>query len=314
MPRSDRGRWKTQETRYKEQGTIENTLDTETEHDVPKDGGILRRFRVNDGTSITGGEKGIMSKPNLNNPENSKLVQIFLDIEAILGHGIPEDFRREALARKNEIESKINSHEYPSEALVFTRYSRENSVAENLQKNVRFGETAVSLLDMIVKNIPQNLHFAMSVKEAAKIMGWSDSKVKRAMKILRDYGIIAVVQQGKGRGNPTIYMLNPMVADVGKKKPPQVQEEFWNLAGDWEARKFIGVSEKCVTVDEVKTEDKLKYSVFKYKDKEKSEEQQEEEEPTEETELTKKTKKIEPIQDLSAQQIAEIDSTFSIRQ
>lgn len=311
MPRSDRGRWKTQETRYKEQGTIENTLDTETEHDVPKDGGILRRFRVNDGTSITGGEKGIMSKPNLNNPENSKLVQIFLDIEAILGHGIPEDFRREALARKNEIESKINSHEYPSEALVFTRYSRENSVAENLQKNVRFGETAVSLLDMIVKNIPQNLHFAMSVKEAAKIMGWSDSKVKRAMKILRDYGIIAVVQQGKGRGNPTVYMLNPMVADVGKKKPPQVQEEFWNLAGDWEARKYIGVAEKCVTVDEVKTEDKLKYSVFKYKEKP---EERQEEEPTEETELTKKTKKIEPIQDLSAQQIAEIDSTFSIRQ
>lgn len=311
MPRSDRGRWETQETRYKEQGTIENTLDTETEHDVPKDGGILRRFRVNDGTSITGGEKGIMSKPNLNNPENSKLVQIFLDIEAILGHGIPEDFRREALARKNEIESKINSHEYPSEALVFTRYSRENSVAENLQKIEKRGVFAVLLLDLIVKNIPQNLNFSIAVKDVMAIMGWSKSTALRAFKILTDYGIIAVVRQGKGRGNPTVYMLNPMVADVGKKKPPQVQEEFWNLAGDWEARKYIGVAEKCVTVDEVKTEDKLKYSVFKYKEKP---EERQEEEPTEETELTKKTKKIEPIQDLSAQQIAEIDSTFSIRQ
>lgn len=312
MPRSDRGRWKTQETRYKEQGTIENTLNTETEHDVPKDGGILRRFRVNDGTSIAGGEKGIMSKTNLNNPDNSKLVQIFLDIEAVLGHGIPEDFRREALARKNEIESKINSHEYPSEALVFTRYSRENSVAENLQKIEKRGVFAVLLLDLIVKNIPQNLNFSIAVKDVMAIMGWSKSTALRAFKILTDYGIIAVVRQGKGRGNPTIYMLNPMVADVGKKKPPQVQEEFWTLAGDWEARKYIGVAEKCVTVDEVKTEDKLKYSMFKYK--EKSEEQQEEEEPTEETELTKKTKKFEPIQDLSAQQIAEIDSTFSIRQ
>lgn len=311
MPRSDRGRWETQETRYKEQGTIENTLDTETEHDVPKDGGILRRFRVNDGTSITGGEKGIMSKPNLNNPENSKLVQIFLDIEAILGHGIPEDFRREALARKNEIESKINSHEYPSEALVFTRYSRENSIAENLQKIEKRGVFAVLLLDLIVKNIPQNLNFSIAVKDVMAIMGWSKSTALRAFKILTDYGIIAVVRQGKGRGNPTVYMLNPMVADVGKKKPPQVQEEFWNLAGDWEARKYIGVAEKCVTVDEVKTEDKLKYSVFKYKEKP---EERQEEEPTEETELTKKTKKIEPIQDLSAQQIAEIDSTFSIRQ
>lgn len=311
MPRSDRGRWETQETRYKEQGTIENTLDTETEHDVPKDGGILRRFRVNDGTSITGGEKGIMSKPNLNNPENSKLVQIFLDIEAILGHGIPEDFRREALARKNEIESKINSHEYPSETLVFTRYSRENSVAENLQKIEKRGVFAVLLLDLIVKNIPQNLNFSIAVKDVMAIMGWSKSTALRAFKILTDYGIIAVVRQGKGRGNPTVYMLNPMVADVGKKKPPQVQEEFWNLAGDWEARKYIGVAEKCVTVDEVKTEDKLKYSVFKYKEKP---EERQEEEPTEETELTKKTKKIEPIQDLSAQQIAEIDSTFSIRQ
>ena len=311
MPRSDRGRWKTQETRYKEQGTIENTLNTETEHDVPKDGGILRRFRVNDGTSIAGGEKGIMSKTNLNNPDNSKLVQIFLDIEAVLGHGIPEDFRREALARKNEIESKINSHEYPSEALVFTRYSRENSVAENLQKIEKRGVFAVLLLDLIVKNIPQNLNFSIAVKDVMAIMGWSKSTALRAFKILTDYGIIAVVRQGKGRGNPTIYMLNPMVADVGKKKPPQVQEEFWTLAGDWEARKYIGVAEKCVTVDEVKTEDKLKYSVFKYKEKP---EERQEEEPTEETELTKKTKKIEPIQDLSAQQIAEIDSTFSIRQ
>lgn len=238
---------------------------------------------------------------------------MLLDIEKC-GIDIPDDLRRQIIAKKEEIDDTWDSHQYPSESLVFTRVSRENSIVENLQKNVRFGETAVSLLDMIVKNIPQNLHFAMSVKEAAKIMGWSDSKVKRAMKILRDYGIIAVVQQGKGRGNPTIYMLNPMVADVGKKKPPQVQEEFWNLAGDWEARKYIGVAEKCVTVDEVKTEDKLKYSVFKYKDKEKSEEQQEEEKPTEETELTKKTKKIEPIQTLSAKQKAEIDSTFSIRQ
>ena len=256
-----------------------------------------------------------MSKPNLNNPENSKLVQIFLDIEAVLGHGIPEDFRREALARKNEIESKINSHEYPSEALVFTRYSRENSVAENLQKIEKRGVFAVLLLDLIVKNIPQNLNFSIAVKDVMAIMGWSKSTALRAFKILTDYGIIAVVRQGKGRGNPTVYMLNPMVADVGKKKPPQVQEEFWNLAGDWEARKYIGVAEKCVTVDEVKTEDKLKYSVFKYKEKPEGRQGQEEEEPTEETEMTKKSlKKVESIQPLTAQQREEIDTTFSIRQ
>lgn len=252
-----------------------------------------------------------MSKPNLNNPDGSDVVQIFLDLEEIIGHKAPEDFRREVFERKDEIDKKYRSHQYPSDSLVFTRFSRENSLVENLQKNVRFGETAVSLLGMIVKNIPQNLNFAMPVKEASRIMGWSDSKVKRAMKILRDYGIIAVVQPGKGRGNPTIYKLNPMVADVGKKKPPQEQEEFWELAGEWETRKYIEIAEKCVTVDEVKTEDKLKYSVFKYKEKP---EERQEEEPTEETELTKKTKKIEPIQDLSAQQIAEIDSTFSIRQ
>ena len=250
-----------------------------------------------------------MSKLNRENPTNSSVIQMLLDIEKC-GIDIPNDLRRQITAKKEEIDDVWNSHQYPTESLIFTRFSRENSVAENLQKNVRFGETAVSLLDMIVKNIPQNLHFAMSVKEAAKIMGWSDSKVKRAMKILRDYAIIAVVQQGKGRGNPTIYMLNPMVADVGKKKPPQVQEEFWNLAGDWEARKYIGVAEKCVTVDEVKTEDKLKYSVFKYKVKE-----QQEEKTTEETELTEKSiKKVEPIQPLTAQQREDIDSTFSIRQ
>ena len=64
-----------------------------------------------------------------------------------------------------------------------------------------------------------------------------------------------------------------------------------------------------MTVDEVKTEDKLKYSVFKYKVKE-----QQEEKTTEETELTEKSiKKVEPIQPLTAQQREDIDSTFSIR-
>lgn len=253
-----------------------------------------------------------MSKPNLNNPDGSDVVQIFLDLEEIIGHKAPEDFRREVFAVKDEIDKKYRSHQYPSDSLVFTRFSRENSLVENLQKNVRFGETAVSLLGMIIKNIPQNLNFAMPVKEASRIMGWSDSKVKRAMKILRDYGIIAVVQPGKGRGNPTIYKLNPMVADVGKKKPPQEQEEFWELAGEWETRKYIEIAEKCVTVDEVKTEDKLKYSVFKYKEKP---EERQEEEPMEETEMTKKSiKKVESIQPLTAQQREEIDTTFSIRQ
>lgn len=249
-----------------------------------------------------------MSKLNTENPTNSSVIQMLLDIQKC-GIDIPDDLRKQITAKKEEIDDIWNSHQYPTESLVFTRFSRENSIAENLQKNVRFGETAVSLLDMIVKNIPQNLTFAMSVKEVAKIMGWSDSKVKRATKILREHGIIAVVQQGK-RGNPTIYRLNPMVADVGKKKPQQEQEEFWELAGDWEARKYIDLAEKCVTVDEVKTEDKLKYSVFKYKTKE----QQEDDEPEEETELAKKSiKKVESIQPLTAQQREEIDSTFSIR-
>ena len=248
----------------------------------------------------------MQKRPNNENPTNSAVVQMLLDIEKC-GIDIPDDLRRQIVAKKEEIDEVWNSHQYPTESLTFTRLSRENSITENLQKIEKRGTFAVLLLDLIVKNIPQNLNFSIAVKDVMAIMKWSKSTALRAFKLLIDYGIIAVVQQGKGRGNPTIYRLNPMVADVGKPTPQQEQEEFWELAGDWEARKYIGVAEKCVTVDEIKTEDKLKYSVFKYKEPE----QQEVEEPTEEMgKMTKKQTKKESIPDLSAEQIQEIDSLF----
>lgn len=243
-------------------------------------------------------------RQNNENPTNSSVVQMLLDIEKC-GIDIPDDLRRQIIAKKEEIDDVWNSHQYPSEALTFTRLSRENSISENLQKIEKRGIFAVLLLDLIVKNVPQTLNFSITIKDVMAIMKWSKSTALRAFKLLTDYGIIAVVQQGKGRGNPTIYRLNPMVADVGKKKPSQEQEEFWELAGEWETRKYIEMAEKCVTTDEVKTEDKFCYSVIKYKVKE-----QQEEEKEEPTEMTKKQTKKESIPDLSAEQIQEIDSLF----
>lgn len=250
-----------------------------------------------------------MSKLNTENPTNSSVIQMLLDIEKC-GIDIPDDLRRQITDKKAEIDDVWNSHQYPTDSLVFTKLSRESAVFENLPKSEeRGGVAATQLLSLIIQNVPQNLQFAIPTKNIAEIMGWSKSTVGRATKILVKHGIIAVVQEAKGRGNPTVYKLNPMVADVGKPKSRPEQEEFWELAGEMESRRYIQIAEKTTTTDEVKTENKFTYSVIKLKPVDEPEE-----EPTEETELTKKTKKIEPIQDLSAQQIAEIDSTFSIRQ
>lgn len=247
-----------------------------------------------------------MSRLNTENPTNSSVVQMILDIEKC-GIDIPDDLRRQITDKKTEIDDVWNSHQYPTESLVFTKLSRESAIFENLPKSEERGGVAASqLLSLIIQNVPQNLQFAIPTKNVAEIMGWSKSTVGRATKILVKYGIIAVIQEARGRGNPTVYKLNPMVADVGKPKSKSEQEEFWELAGEMESRRYIQIAEKNTTTDEVKTEDKFTYSVIKLKPVD--------EPPEEETKMTKKNiKKVESIQPLSAQQMEEIDSTFSIR-
>lgn len=224
------------------------------------------------------------------------------DIEKC-GIEVPKEFFNQVKLKKKEIDDVWNSHQYPMESLVFTRLTREFEIVAKLPSLEKFGTQAVSLLHLIMGNMGPNLQFAIPRQDIMDLLNCAKTTVIGATKVLLKYGIIAVFQEAKGRGNPTIYMLNPMIADVGKRKTKQEQDLFWELSGELAFRRFMEYSEKKSTADLVKTEEKTQYVVIKQK----TEEQKE----SEEREKSRKKTKKESIPGLSAEQKQGIDSIFS---
>lgn len=242
-------------------------------------------------------------KLNENNPTNSPSVQWMLDvdkgIEKSTNDKLFTDKQRALINKyKNEIDNIWNGHQYPMDSLVFTRLSRETGIILKLPLvDKTYGIKAVLLLLIIMQNIGPSLCFALSRQDAMDLLNCSKNPVKGAFNTLLKYGIIAVLQKGIGRGNPTIYMLNPMVADVGKKTSKRDQELFWELAGDLAFCRYLDLSDKETTVDTVKAEDHTNYVVIRRKTEEELEEQKKKQEIK---------KRIDA--DLFAQQNQEIDS------
>lgn len=241
-------------------------------------------------------------KPNSENPNNSPSIQFALDCKTCkLEHFTPE-LEKEIRQKYPILDKTWNSHQYPTEALVFSQVTREREVFSNLPKVEKsYGIRAVLLLNVIIQNVNPSLNFSISRQDMMEILDCSKNTASYTMNVLKTWGIVAVLREARGRGNPTIYMLNPLVANVGKKKSKNDQDLFWELAGEVAFRKFIQIAEKTITVDEVKTDEKIKYVAIRPKRPEE----------TEKTEMTKKkTTKKESISDLSAEQIQEIDSLF----
>lgn len=245
-------------------------------------------------------------KLNEKNPTNSRVIQTLRDIETF-GLEVPKDFFNNVDRNKKGIDEIILKHEYPMESLVFTKLSREFEILAKLPRlEKKCGTQAVSLLLLILENVGPNLKFSITRQDIMDLLECAKSTAIGATKLLVRYGIIAEFQKAKGRGNPTIYMLNPMIADVGKPSSKQDQELFWELAGDLVFRRFMEFAEKESTADVVKMEDKTQYVVIKPKPKEKAEQTEESEEQKKVTETKK-----ESIPGLTEQQKQGIDSIFS---
>lgn len=241
-------------------------------------------------------------KPNSKNPRNLAPIQTLLDWKKAEVEGITPQLEKSVHKLAPILQEIWNSHQYPTEALVFSQVTREHEVFGNLPKLEKtYGFRAVTLLNIIIQNMGTSLNFSIARQDVMEILDCSKNTARNTIQVLIRWGIIAVLREAKGRGNPTIYMMNPMVSNVGKKKSKNDQDLFWELAGEFAFRKFIEIAEKTTTVDEVKTDEKIRYVAIRPKRPE---------EETEKEEMTKKNTKKESIQGLSAEQIQEIDSAF----
>lgn len=242
-------------------------------------------------------------KPNSENPNHSPSIQFALDCKTCkLEHFTPE-LEKEIRQKHPILDETWRKHQYPTEALVFSQVTREHEVFSNLPKFEKtYGFRAVTLLNIIIQNMGTSLNFSIARQDVMEILDCSKNTARNTIQVLTRWGIIAVLREAKGRGNPTIYMMNPMVANVGKKKSKNDQDLFWELAGEVAFRKFIEIAEKTITVDEVKTDEKIRFVAIRPK--------RPGEEEAEKTEMTKKQTKKESIQGLSAEQIQAIDSIF----
>lgn len=242
-------------------------------------------------------------KPNNENPQHRPSIQTLLDWKKARVEGLTPQLEKSVRELAPILDEIWYSHQYPTESLVFSQVTREREVFSNLPKFEKtYGCRAVILLNIIIQNMGQSLNFSITRQDTMDILECSKNTARNVLQTLIKWGIIAVLREAKGRGNPTIYMVNPLVANVGKKKSKNDQDLFWELAGEIAYRQFIKIAEKTITVDEVKNDEKIRFVAIRPK--------RPEEEEAEKTEMTKNQTKKESIPDLSAEQIQEIDSLF----
>ena len=158
------------------------------------------------------------------NDENSSVKQALLDLKAAGGNAeaistllgqISQD--RGLLQDADEL---FKSHQYPEHSLDWFR----------LQGNIEFprflSPNAVTVLIAICQNMQTDNLLQVSYRDLIDITHITSLKaVQPAMRELVQNGCIVEVMKAVGR-KPAVYMVNPEIATVGKKKP-HLTYQFW---------------------------------------------------------------------------------------
>lgn len=112
---------------------------------------------------------------------------------------------------------KFNSHRYPADKITFTRLSTLDQVPGITQ----LSDTAARVLLLLCQSMGQSCCVRGTTRSLADSWGLERSKLQRGLRELIDYGYIAQIKQGKGRGTVSVYMVNPRIAQQGSINPSQ---------------------------------------------------------------------------------------------
>lgn len=166
---------------------------------------------------------------NKENPENSSVIQVLLDIRdagaypALDINHIIRSLRADQDAFK-QADKLFRSHLYPDHKLTFCKLECEVEIARFLSTN------ALAILTAMCQNMRHTNLIQLKHRDILTITSIKSLRsVGPALKELADCGCIATKIQGTTR-RATVYMVNPLVATVGSPAPYLV-EQFWKLTG-----------------------------------------------------------------------------------
>ena len=162
-------------------------------------------------------------KPNQN---NSSIMQALLDLKSSGGDANAIDILLLQLENNNMIlenaEELFESHLHPEHSLKWCK----------LQCNVEFSRflsvNAVTILTAMLQNMNHWNNIQISYRDIIQITALNSLKsIKPALKELIDKGCIAVQDKGTTK-RPTVYMVNPEIATLGKPIANH-KDMFWRL-------------------------------------------------------------------------------------
>ena len=164
------------------------------------------------------------------NPENkecSSIKQVLLDMKSAgfnstLINDLLDEYENEPEKTK-DAEEIYSSHQYPSNAIVFFKVSKEIEFF-----NILTAKAVVVLCAMYSTMNTGNL-IQITQDDLMHITNLGNKKtIKEALLELQENGFITVRLKGNTRRG-TVYMINPLVATCGKKK--DLVKIFWKQTG-----------------------------------------------------------------------------------
>lgn len=183
-------------------------------------------------TGCTGEVNSYMDKDKSNNPFNpdcSRAVQMVLDLKQTLHiHG--QFTFDELLAYMKE---NISERDEASKLMVSHEYNQRNIHFDQRYKQLQYRECVsaagmITLEAMIQFMNTQNM-VSLSQKDIIESTALANKNtVSKAISNLLENGCIAVVIKSSRR-RAAVYMVNPLIATCGKKKP--LVRRFWEFTG-----------------------------------------------------------------------------------
>lgn len=162
------------------------------------------------------------------NPDNSSIMQALLDIKAAGGSFTTINdllmFLENDPNLLKEAELRFHRHQYPQRSITFTKVSNKVEFSRFLSYN------ALTILTALYQNMWHGNMIQIRRKDIVKITSISSFRpIKDAFEELINKGCIAVAVPGTTR-RPTVYMVNPEIATVGRDDS-SLRRTFWAYTG-----------------------------------------------------------------------------------
>lgn len=144
-----------------------------------------------------------------------------MTLDELIEH-LENDDQGKNLAKATD--KRFNMHRYPTDSITFTKLSTLDQVPTTIE----LSDKTAKLLLLLCQSMGQTCCVRGTVRSLADAWGMERSSLQRAFKELEDFGYIAHIKYGSGRGTVSVYMVNPKIAKQGIENK-ELQKTFDDL-------------------------------------------------------------------------------------